>query len=183
MAERVMIFIDGSNLYHAVKEQFGSHQFDMERFMTQLANGRELVRCYFYTAIPPAELDLENFKRQQKFLNALSNIPYFDIKLGRLEKRQDTYVEKGVDVQIAVDMVAHCYDKNYDTAILVSADGDYSAVLEEIKRRGRHAEVAIVVGKRADALRRAADRIIYIDKAFIDACRLDRKSSKKAALG
>jgi RNA polymerase subunit RPABC4/transcription elongation factor Spt4 len=43
---------------------------------------------------------------EAKIFAKLRNLSYFDIRLGRLEPRGDTYVEKGVDIAIAVDMIS-----------------------------------------------------------------------------
>ena len=50
--ERVAVFIDGSNFYHAVKDQRGSARVDFEHLVSGLVNGRRLVRVYYYNALP-----------------------------------------------------------------------------------------------------------------------------------
>ncbi len=44
--------------------------------------------------------------------------------------------EKGVDVKIAVDLVALACDKKLKTAILCSSDSDLQPAITEIKKRG-----------------------------------------------
>lgn len=44
------------------------------------------------------------------------------------------YTEKQVDVSIAVDMVAMAYRNEYDTAYLLSADGDFVPAAEAVRR-------------------------------------------------
>ncbi len=44
--------------------------------------------------------------------------------------------EKGVDVQIAVDMVTLACDRKIDTVILCSSDSDLQPALKEVKKRG-----------------------------------------------
>jgi uncharacterized LabA/DUF88 family protein len=51
--------------------------------------------------------------------------------------------EKGVGVEIATDMVSLAYRDLYDAAILVSGDGDLAPAVQEIRRIGRIAEIAI----------------------------------------
>ena len=48
--ERVAIFIDGSNLYHCLKTQFGNPKIDMGKFVQKLCAGRKLMRTYYYSA-------------------------------------------------------------------------------------------------------------------------------------
>jgi len=48
MEERVAIFIDGSNFYHALKNNFGRADLDFEVFASKLCGKRRLVRTYYY---------------------------------------------------------------------------------------------------------------------------------------
>ena len=43
MAERVMIFIDGSNLYHSLKNHTGRTDLDIGKFCHKLTGRRQLV--------------------------------------------------------------------------------------------------------------------------------------------
>ena len=100
--ERVCIFIDGSNLYHGLKDVCGKASLDFAKFISWLVGSRHLVRTYYHTAA--VSHDPAQAKRQQQFLASLKRIPYLEIKLGRLEPRGNTHVEKGIDVAISVDM-------------------------------------------------------------------------------
>ena len=53
------------------------------------------------------------------------------------ETRFPQYVEKRVDVSIAVDMVTMAYKREYDVAYLLSADGDYVPAVEAVKSEDR----------------------------------------------
>jgi len=54
------------------------------------------------------------------------------IKFGHMLKA-DGYHEKGVDVQIAVDILIGAYENLYDTAILVSSDTDLIPALAKAR--------------------------------------------------
>ncbi len=43
-------------------------------------------------------------------------------------------IEKKVDINIAIDVVSLAYEDAYDTAVLVSGDGDFLPVVKKIKR-------------------------------------------------
>jgi len=99
--DRVCIFIDGSNLYRSMKAQCARTDLDFGAFAQELVgSSRRLVRTYYYTAM--VRDDKTRMQKQQRFLDRLRMTPYFEVRLGRLEPRGGTYVEKGVDVQIAV---------------------------------------------------------------------------------
>ncbi|MDP6448583.1 MAG: NYN domain-containing protein, partial [Dehalococcoidales bacterium] len=45
-----MIFIDGSNLYHSLKNIFGRTDLDIGKFCQRLLGRRKLGRIYYYNA-------------------------------------------------------------------------------------------------------------------------------------
>ena len=45
---------------------------------------------------------------------------------------------KGVDITLSRDMLAHAYQDNYDAAVLVTGDGDYIPLVEDVKRQGKN---------------------------------------------
>lgn len=170
-SERVFFFIDGSNFYHALKKQFNQTAIDVGRFCEIMVTGRKLVGINFYTApLTGADPD-EAQKAQQRFFSKLRGNRLLTLKLGRLEPRKsretctlcmkeyvvDYRVEKGVDVNIAVDMMSLAFAKVYDTAVLVSGDGDFSVAIQEIhKLTASRVEVAYPKGSEAYHLGRVA---------------------------
>ena len=156
---RVAIFIDGSNLYHSTKQDYGRIDLDLEKFAELLLDGRFLVRVYYYNASVIQADGLERYKSQQKFFEVIRRIPYFDVRLGRLVKRGESLIEKGIDVRIAVDMLTMAHDDVYDVAVLVSGDADYVHAVESVKGTGKHVEVACFKSSRSDQLMQQADRV------------------------
>ncbi len=47
---RVMVFIDGSNLYHSLRDAYRRTDIDFAKLCAKLAGPRELVRGYYYNA-------------------------------------------------------------------------------------------------------------------------------------
>ena len=159
--ERVSIFIDGSNLYHGMKALFGRTDLDMGKFVEWLVRQRTLVRTYYYNATVSAKHDPQRAGNQQRFFASLSGIPYFTVRLGRLEPRGATFVEKGVDIAIAVDMLSMAFVNAYDTAILVSSDGDFVKAIRAVCDLGKHVEAACF--HKAYHVRDAADKVIELN--------------------
>ncbi len=108
----------------------------------------------------------------RSFFSALDDVPYLTKKLGRLEKRGDTWVEKGVDVRIAVDMLSMAIKNLYATAILISGDGDFASVIEAVKDLGKHVEVAYV--SQIYHLKASWDKFIRLSPEFLKDCFLHR---------
>ena len=172
--DRVMIFIDGSNLYHSIKNFFKRTDIDMGKLSNKLLDKRRLVRIYYYNAKVGLKEEPERYRDQQAFFASVSAIPYCELRLGRL-----VYInwpntppfEKGVDIQLATDMITHSFKNNYDVAVLVAGDNDYVGALQSVKDNGKHVEVALFGKERTSRqLRVAADRVITINARFLKGC-------------
>lgn len=124
---------------------------------------RELVRTYYYNA-PVNQSDVpEGYKAQQKFFESLRRLDYFEVKLGRLVRREGKMVEKSVDVRLAVDMVAAGLRDRYDVAVLVSGDADFVEAVQVVKDCGKHVELAFPrAGKPAKQLLDVCDRFVEL---------------------
>jgi uncharacterized LabA/DUF88 family protein len=175
MAERVMIFIDGSNLYHSLKNYFKRTDLDIGKFCRKLLGRRQLVRIYYYNAKVGQRQEPELYKQQQAFLSGINAIPYTELRLGRLVYTSNWPTvppyEKGTDVQLATDMITHSYKGNYDVGILVAGDNDFAGAVQAVKDNGKHVEVALF-GKQGTSqqLRAVADRVISINSRVLKDC-------------
>ena len=162
---RLMIFIDGSNLYHGIKNFGRKISINFHKFQKMLVARRKLIRTYYYNVETP------ELKEQLKFYKELESIENFKIILGRLEKRKGGHkVEKGIDIKIATDMLKHALMDNYDVAILVTGDGDFVPVIEEIQEAGKIIENAYFVKGSSNLLKTACDKYIKIDSNFLKKC-------------
>lgn len=171
MSERVAVFIDGANLLHGLHNDFGRINVDFESLVKKLINDRSLTRVYYYTALPDQTRDPERYHRSQKFLVALQRKPYFSVVLGRLELRSgDHYVEKGVDIALAIDLLDLAYHNTYDTALIISGDGDFSRAVEIVQRMGKHVENAITRSSLSFHLQQTCDRTTLLDHDFLSDC-------------
>lgn len=158
MSERVAIFIDGSNLYNGMRENLQSTRVNMAELIEQLRHERPLVRTYYYNAPLTDDYDEELREGQHRFFESLRRIPYVTVRLGRLYRRHDgSLVEKGIDVALAVEALSLAHQDAYDSAMLVSGDGDYVELVESIKRTGKHVECAMFKNQSAGIL------IEYVD--------------------
>ena len=65
--ERVMVFIDGSNLYHSLKNFFKRADLDMGKFAHKLLEKRRLNRIYYYNARVGQQEEPDRYRDQQAF--------------------------------------------------------------------------------------------------------------------
>ncbi|MCX5869026.1 MAG: NYN domain-containing protein [Proteobacteria bacterium] len=146
-AERVMVFIDGSNLYHIIRDLLPDEKpndFDFEKFVNQIAGGRKVAGAYYYNVPLDRRKDEENYIKQQKFFDKIQRIPNFTFVLCRMQKKRIDgkiiYEAKEDDIHLAVDMVKFAYTDDYDTAILVSSDGDFVPAIKLVQEKGKIVE-------------------------------------------
>jgi len=89
------------------------------------------------------------------------------LEIAKQHRRGTVMVEKAVDVMIAVDMVVMAERDKYDTAYLLSADGDFTPVAKAVRAHGK--KIFAVCPSRGAQLAAAVDAFIPIDAAwFID---------------
>lgn len=173
--EKVVIFIDGSNIYHIVKAMFPDRKpndFNFDRFIIYLARGRKLIRTYYYNAPLDRKKDEESYIKQQRFFDKIKRIPNFNFVLCRMQKvRIDgkiVYQIKEDDIHLAVDMVKLAYNNAYDAAILVSSDGDFVPAVQAAKEIGKIVENVGFETKFSYHLKQESDKFTRLTRAEIE---------------
>ena len=163
---RVAIFIDGSNLFYAAL-QLGV-EIDYTKLLYRLTAGAKLLRAFFYTGV-----DRTN-EKQQGFLLWMRRNGYRVIAKD-LVQLPDGSKKANLDVEIAVDLMALV--SHYDTAVLVSGDGDLAYAVDAVSYRGARIEVVSLRSMTSDSLINVADR--YID---LEQIREDIQKTRKSNL-
>ena len=157
MEDRVAIFIDGSNLYHALRDNCKRYDLNFADFARKLCGERRLFRIYYYNILQDPNQRPEGHREQQEFLDTLRKTPYLEVRLGRTKLQQGIPVEKGVDIMLATDMLHYAWDGLYDVAIVVSGDADFTYALQTVKNMGKHVEVAYFESNISKDLMQVAD--------------------------
>lgn len=176
MKERVYIFIDGSNFYHQLVQllghsKLGNYADFLEGLMKPV---QQMMGAFYYigkinpnTGTTKAEKAVSKAlaDQQEKFLSWLQECG-IEYKLGYFQK--DGKTEKGVDVKLAVDMIRLAYEDQYDTAFLVSGDGDLVDAVELVKELGKKVYNLIFYKHKKTSfsyrLRRTCDQYFYINR-------------------
>jgi len=118
-------------------------------------------------------------------------LPFVDIVEGKIKKRvrvvrlvesrklekAEYYEQKGVDVKLAIDMIALARIQAFDVAILVSGDSDFVGLAELVKQFNLHILNAHCPASREHSyyyskeLERICDRPpIILDRHFLSDC-------------
>ncbi len=90
------------------------------------------------------------------------------VSLAQRHESLTVAVEKAVDVMIAVDMVRMAERDEYDTAYLLSADGDYTPAVEAVADIGKKVFAASVAP--AGQLARAVYKFLPLKTACFNDC-------------
>ena len=179
--DKTALFIDGSNFYAAAKGL--NLDIDFARMRAYFAKDTNLIRAYYYTAIP----EDQEFSSLRPLVDWLDYNGYAVVsKLTREFIDEETgkrRLKGNMDMELALDMLKLA--PHIDHAVLFSGDGDFCRLLEDIQALGVRTTV-VSTNKTtppmvADQLRRMAD--IYIDMVDIapDISKSNSKTSSKLA--
>jgi len=145
--ERISVYLDGANFFHGlrtIRQNYTDSKFDFEKFIALLSKNRKLIQAYYYNASLKKEKNPEIFKKQQDLFNRLRQIPLLKLVLCKRQKWDDEtgchFRIKGDDIHLAIDMLNDACENRYDTAILISGDGDFAPLVRYVKRKGKRVE-------------------------------------------
>lgn len=190
--ERVMVFIDGANVYNKLRDDIGGGHFrpiDFGLFGKLVAGAdRRLVKVYYYVSPVDQYTHPSEYSSQQQFFAELRKITYLEVRLGSLRPRTRSNtcpnckhrtvtnfrVEKGVDVHLAVDMLSCAFDDQYDCAVVVSEDADFAPAADEVRRYNKKVQCASFTRK-PPYLAKHCDSYIELTKSFLSPCFLPSK--------
>ncbi len=78
---------------------------------------------------------------KRKWYEDLRNRSGYVIKASNDKMAFNAAIEKKVDIQIAIDIISLAYENAYDTAVLVSGDGDFIPVVKKVKELDKNVEL------------------------------------------
>jgi len=179
MENRIAIFIDGSNLYHALRGNFKRHDLNFADFTSRLCGSRRLFRTYYYNVLQDPIQWPEGYREQQEFLTILRKTPYLEVRLGSTKVTQGIAVEKGIDIMLATDLLYFAWNDFYDVAMLVSGDSDFAYALQAVKNMGKHVEVAYFERGVSKDLLNVADNRHLLNRSFFKGLWVGKRRTKR----
>ena len=183
MEDRVAIFIDGSNLYHALKNNFRRHDLNFSEFANKLCGSRRLFRTYYYNVLQDPTQRPDGFREQQEFLDILRKTPYLEVRLGSTKIAQGVPVEKGIDIMLATDLLYFAWNNFYEVAVVVSGDSDFAYALQAVKNMGKHAEVAYFERGASKDLLNIADNRYLLNRDFFKGLWVGKRRTRRRKVG
>lgn len=82
------------------------------------------------------------------------------------KKAKDSYKTRIVDINITIDALRHSYHRHVDTIFLLSGDGDYGALIEEVMRQGIQVWLGAFSSGLDKRLPRMVDKFVNLDSWF-----------------
>lgn len=137
----------------------------------------DIVRLSFYQTIVGDEQKLNavrkqiqeisyNFEPDTDAANQSSSIGNLHPRIFKKESRSAK--TKSVDINLTVDILRHAYQSKFDVILLLSGDGDYLPLIEEVSRFGMQIWVAAFSDGLNPQLRYAADEFFDLDEIFFE---------------
>ena len=164
--KRVMIFIDGSNLYYSLKD-LKINKINFESLIGLLVGSDVLVSTYYYNASLNRGFNEEKYWEQQKFFDILRKISNFNVVLCKMRKHRrngECYFDvKGDDVNLAVDLISGAYENLYDIAIIVSGDEDFVPAIKKVQNLGKIVINAYFKSTSSNYLKKICDKSIVMN--------------------
>jgi len=151
-----MLFVDQENLRNGANEYDEDYKYDFVKLRDILCDDYYIVRSYWFGSWHPKN------GRPTNFYTALQREGFHLTDSPRVE-RGGTYIEKGVDITLATEMLAHAFQDSYDTAVLVSGDQDYRRVIEYIQDQGKRVVVAGWKNSSSSKIQNQADEFVTLD--------------------
>lgn len=155
--EKVLILVDVQNIYYTTKQIFKCN-FDYNAFWAEATKDREVVKAIAYAVY-------RGDQKQHQFQNILRGIG-FEVKLKHFIQRSDGSAKGDWDVGITVDALDESGE--VDTVILLSGDGDFDILVDNLrKKKGKKVEVYGVEKLTANSLIEAADIYHPIEETLL----------------
>jgi uncharacterized LabA/DUF88 family protein len=176
--ERLAMFIDGANLYHAARNlDFDIDYKSLLRWATE--RGR-LIRAYYYTAIDEDQeysplKPLVDWLDYNGYTMVTKPPKEFTDSTGRRKTRSNMDVELAVDVMELAPYLDHI--------MLFSGDGDFHPLVQAIQRKGIRVTVISTTKTNppmvSDELRRTADNFFDLSDLAKQFSRSDREEPRR----
>jgi uncharacterized LabA/DUF88 family protein len=126
-----MIFVDAQNVTHAAQDFYGQpKQLDPVKLVEFLSEDYNLIRPYWFDSHPQDSYP-------QGFYHFLRMEGGYRVTSKPLRQRDGGHIEKGVDIELATELIAQGFNDSYEVAILVSGDADYTRAIQYVQDQGK----------------------------------------------
>ncbi len=155
--QRIAVFADVQNMFYSAKNIHYDSRVDYDKLLSTVLKGRQLVRAIAYL-VETEDVDQSGFKYQ------LRNFGW-EVRSKQLKIRPDGSTKGDWDMGIAIDAIA--ISEKVDTIVLVSGDGDFTALVNHLKACGIRVEIHSFERNTAAELIASATEYYQIDENIL----------------
>ncbi len=156
--QRVIVYVDGFNLYHAVKSikhKLPNKYINLHTLSERLLQPNQTLQevKYFSAFAKWRESYTRHFTYVEmlKDVGVLPTMSHFKNKNKYCKSCNVKWVEheeKETDIRIALSILMDAEDDKFDVAIVITADSDLVPVIEGVKERFKHKHVFLAIPPR-----------------------------------
>jgi len=190
--DRLSVYIDRFNLYFGISDR-GWRRYlwlDLNALANRLTKpGQALVSIKYFTA--RVRQDKAKFRKQTTYLQAINEIGGVSTHYGRYQQRLkecrqchetwNEYEEKMSDVKLATELLRDAFKNQFDTALIITGDGDLVPPIVAIKEDFPDKKVVVVFPPQRDnpLLEEAVDEFFRLGRGRLAKCQLPHVVTKK----
>jgi uncharacterized LabA/DUF88 family protein len=99
------------------------------------------MRTYYYNCMPyqsnpPTEDEKRRFSAMDKFIYTIQRLPRFECEAWKVGCIAGEFIQKRVDISLAVDLVRLSCTRSISKAVIVAGDSDFVPAIEAAKDSG-----------------------------------------------
>ena len=180
---RMMVFIDGENIVARFqtmrdegwipKDEPGQVQSQEDVYVwhpyTFDSGTHSVIRATYYTYIVGSDervTEAERLLKRLGFQSSLATQRPTTLYPRVFKKPKRAARAKGVDIQMTVDILTHTYQNNLDVVCLVSGDGDYVPLIDEVMRNGKQVYLSAFSSGLSPLLESKVDQFRNLDEVY-----------------
>lgn len=187
-AYKAIVQIDNGYFSAILRDEFNSTRVNYLALSEEMSKGFFRLRTYVYDALPyqgnpPTPYQSQLLASKQKFFHSIGQLPSFDVRFGKQRPRGPGFIQKGVDILLAIDMIRLSSKQQIHKVFLIAGDADYVPVVRATRDEGVSVTLyysealgtttdGLQVKKYSDELWQACDERKPITKDLIDRVRL-----------
>lgn len=147
-------YIDGANLYKGVKSS--DWRLDYKRFRVWLSEKYVVKNAYIFIGLIPRYKDLYAYLQECGFILIFKEVIYDG----------EGKAKGNCDADLVLQAACDTYENKFDSAVLVSSDGDYASLVKFLMGRGKLRAVLSphTKDKCSILLKRINAPIVYLDE-------------------
>lgn len=141
------VFLDAGYIEKVLQREHAGARIDYAKLAAKMAGNEPLLRAYYYNCLPyqsnpPTEEEKATYDRKKKFVDALSYLPRFEVRLGQLVKAgvgvngQPIFQQKRVDLMLGVDMALLAAKGKVTSISIFTGDSDVIPAVDVVKQEG-----------------------------------------------